>query len=143
MPKFMPPDGDVYNPDDAPHHPNEDLFRDIPLKWERVPGEYGWIYRPAAASVLAHPATPAVLALHAELVGLRLDPELAKVRRIDPVRGGRSLTSPGIWQDVKLPIPDADPVNEILAKAAEQTMSPAEMAKAADALMAQAKAQAE
>ena len=65
-----------------------------------------------------------------------------KVQRVDPVRGGRSLTSPGIWQDITAPVPDADPVNEVVAKAAEHSMTAAELMRASEALKAQAEAQA-
>ena len=140
MPKYMEPDGDVYNPADQPTHPWEDLFRDIPMKWDRVPGESGLVYRPAGPGVLALPQGPAALALHVQLCGFQLVEAKRKVQRVDPVRGGRSLTSPGIWQDITEPIPDADPVNEVVAKAAEHNMTPAEMMRAAEALQAQAKA---
>ncbi|AWY06521.1 minor tail protein [Gordonia phage Trine] len=143
MPKYMEPDGDVFDPDMAPSHPWEDLFRDIPLKWERVPGSDGLVYRPGGPGVLSHPTAPAQLAIHAELCGLRLHPEEARVRRVDPVRGGRSLTSPGIWQDVKTPVPEGDPVTEVLATAVGQNMTPAEMARAAERLMAEAKSRVE
>ncbi|QLF83998.1 hypothetical protein SEA_UPYO_19 [Gordonia phage Upyo] len=143
MSKFMEPDGDVYDPAQAPSHPWEDLFRDIPLKWERVPGGNGWVYRPAGPGVLTHPTTPARLALHVQLCGFQLVEDKRQVQRIDPVRGGRSLTSPGIWQDIKTPIPDANPVNEVLAEAARQEMTPAEMVRAAEALRSAAEAQAQ
>ena len=84
----------------------------------------------------------AALALHVQLCGFHLVEADRKVQRIDPVRGGRSLTSPGIWQDVTAPVPDTDPVNEVLATAASQTMTPAEMMRAAKALQAQAEASA-
>lgn len=142
MGKYMEPDGDVYNPSDQPTHPWEDLFRDIPLKWERVPGGEGYVYRPAGPGVLALPQGPAALALHVQLCGFKLVESERKVQRIDPVRGGRSLTSPGIWQDITKPVPDMDPVNDVVAKAAENQMTPAELMRAAEALKAQAEAQA-
>ena len=142
MGKYMEPDGDVYNPADQPTHPWEDLFRDIPLKWERVPGGEGYVYRPAGPGVLALPQGPAALALHVQLCGFQLVEAKRKVQRVDPVRGGRSLTSPGIWQDITAPVPDADPINEVMAKAAEHHMTPAELMRAAEALKAQAEAQA-
>ena len=135
MGKYLEPDGDVYDPSQQRTHPWENLFRDIPLKWERVPGESGYIYRPAGPGVLA-------LALHVQLCGFQLVESKRKVQRIDPVRGGRSLTSPGIWQDISAPVPDADPVNEVVAKAAEHSMTAAELMRASEALKAQAEAQA-
>ena len=140
MPKFMEPDADVYDPAKQPSHPWEDLFKDIPTKWERVPGKSGMIYRPAGPGVLALPQGPAALALHAQLCGFQLVESKRKVQRVDPIRGGRSLTSPGIWQDITVPVPDADPVNEVVATAAKHDMTPAEMMRAAEALQAQAQA---
>ena len=140
MGKYLEPDGDVYDPSQQRTHPWENLFRDIPLKWERVPGESGYIYRPAGPGVLALPQGPAALALHVQLCGFQLVEAKRKVQRIDPVRGGRSLTSPGIWQDISAPVPDADPVNEVVAKAAEHSMTAAELMRASEALKAQAEA---
>jgi|CXWJ01.1.fsa_nt_gi hypothetical protein len=142
MAKYMEPDSDVYNPLDQRTHPWENLFRDIPLKWEKVPGESGMIYKPGGPGVLATPLAPAAFALHVQLCGFKLVESERKVQRIDPVRGGRSLTSPGIWQDITLPIPDANPVNEVVAKAAEHQLTPAELMQAAEALKAQAEIQA-
>ena len=142
MTKYMEPDGDVYDPRQQRTHPWENLFRDIPMKWERVPGENGFIYRPGGPGVLGMPQLPASLALHVQLCGFHLVEADRKVQRLDPIRGGRSLTSPGIWQDISVPIPDMDPVNEVVAKAAENAMSPAELMRASEALKAQAEAQA-
>ena len=138
MGKYMEPTGDVYNPADQRTHPWENLFRDIPMKWERVPGQSGMIYRPGGPGVLAMPQAPAALALHVQLCGFKLVEDDRKVQRLDPLRGGRSLTSPGIWQDITAPVPDVDPVNEVVAKAAEQQMTPAELMRASEALKAQA-----
>ena len=80
--------------------------------------------------------------LHVQLCGFQLVEAKRKVQRMDPVRGGRSLTSPGIWQDITAPVPDADPVNEVVAKAAEHSMTAAELMRASEALKAQAEAQA-
>lgn len=138
MSKYLPADGDVYDPAAEPKHPWADLFRDMPLKWDRVPGEGVYLYRPAGPGVIAMPHTPHALALHVQLCGFKLHEDERKVQRIDPVRGGRSFTSPGIWQDIRKPIPDADPVNEVVAAAAERQLSPAELMRAAEALKTQA-----
>ena len=142
MGKTLEPQTDVYVP--PREHPWADQFRDVPVKWTKVPsphGSDGFVFTPAGPGVLSHPTVPSELARHAQLAGFILDPERAKIRRIDPVRGGRSLTSPGIWQDVQLPIPEGDPVNTVLATAAGEGLTPAEMIRASDELRAAAEAQ--
>lgn len=138
MSKYLPPDGDVYDPQAEPTHPWADLFRDIPMKWERVPGRDGWIYRPGGPGVLSMPQTPDLLARHVQLCGFQLDESKRLVQRIDPVRGGRSITSPGVWQDITAPVPEADPVGEVVAAAAERKLTPSELRRTAEALMNQA-----
>lgn len=148
MGKFLEPDEDVYREEDAPSHPWADLFRDIPQKWQRVPAPEGvnapegLVFRPAGPGTITLPTTPAHIAQHVQLCGFKLDETARQVQRIDPIRGGRSFTSPGIWQDLHLPIPDANPVNEVVAKAAEHQLTPAELMRASEALKAQAEAQA-
>ena len=142
MGKFMEPDPDVYDPSQQRTHPWENLFRDIPLKWERVPGESGYVYRPAGPGVLALPQGPAALALHVQLCGFKLDETARQVQRIDPIRGGRSFTSPGIWQDLRLPIPEGNPVHAVVQEAKAKNMTAAELAQAAEALAQAAELQA-
>lgn len=123
---------DVYT---APReHPWADWFRDIPMRWERVPdGTGAWVFK-AGPGVLTSPTTPSDLARHVQLCGFRRNPADAKVKRIDPVRGGRSLTSPGIWLDATAPEPEGSPVHTVVATAAGQNMTAAELVQAADAL---------
>lgn len=148
MGKFLEPDEDVYREEDAPSHPWADLFRDIPQKWQRVPAPEGvnapegLVFRPAGPGTITLPTTPAHIAQHVQLCGFTLDETARQVQRIDPIRGGRSFTSPGIWQDLRLPIPEGNPVNEVVAKAAEHQLTPAELMQAAEALKAQAEIQA-
>lgn len=140
MGKTLEPQMDVYVP--PKEHPWADHFRDVPTKWSRVPSPHGadGFVLTAGTGVLTHPTVPSQLARHAELAGFVLDPSRARIRRIDPVRGGRSLTSPGIWQDVQTPVPEGDPVHTVLATAAGEGLTPAEMIRAADELRAQAEA---
>lgn len=128
MGKFPVPQTDPYQP--PPEHPWADLFRDIPTSWERLPSG---LFK-AGGSVVTTPVAPSMFARHVQLCGFRLNSADAKVKRIDPVRGGRSLTSPGIWLDATEPEPEGNPVHTVVAAAAGQNMSAAELVQAADAL---------
>lgn len=143
MGKFMEPDPDVYNPTKAKDHPWADLFRDIPLSWRKVPNpKGGFVFQPAGPGVLTTPIAPAAFATHVQLCGFKLVEAERKVQRIDPLRGGRSLTSPGIWQDITLPVPEGSPVHAVVATAAASGMTPAELLQASEQLRAAAEAQA-
>lgn len=148
MGKFLEPDEDVYREEDAPSHPWADLFRDIPKKWQRVPAPEGvnapegLVFRPAGPGTITLPTTPAHIAQHVQLCGFKLDETARQVQRIDPIRGGRSFTSPGIWQDLRLPIPEGNPVHAVVQEAKAKNMTAAELAQAAEALAQAAELQA-
>lgn len=126
---------DVFDPAALVEHPWADDFRDIPLKWRRVPdGKGALVFQPDGPGVLATPIAPTAFARHVQLLGYRPIPEERKIRRVDPVRGGRSLTSPGIWQDISAPMPVGDPVHAVVATAAASGMTPAELMKASERL---------
>lgn len=134
--KTPPTQTDVFNPADLQEHPWADLFLDIPLKWQKVPnGKGGLVFMPDGPGVLATPVAPSALALHAQLCGFQLVESKARVRRIDPIRGGRSLTSPGIWQDITLPIPEGSPIHAVVATAMGSDMTPAELIQAGERLI--------
>lgn len=123
MPDY--PDGTNYV--DTPEHPWTDLFRDIPVSGHFVTTRTGVgkaakktrLWTPTARGVITLPSTASRIAEHAELVGLRLDPSLALIKRIDPVRGGRSITNPGEWVDITAPDPPPNPVHAVAAAAEE------------------------
>ena len=119
-------------------HPNTDLWRDVPTggefvkvtaasaamagdKFPLLKGKKKW-WRRTGRGAISLPATASRLAEHAELVGYVLDPKRAMIKRIDPVRGGKSLTSPGDWVDIDAPAPPPSPVNQ-LAAVAEQSLA--------------------
>ncbi len=128
------PDGSSYS--DQPLHPHTDLFRDIPISGTfakvRDPdtGRKRRIWRPTRRGVITLPATASRIAEHAELVGFRLDPALAVIKRIDPIRGGKSITNPGDWADVSAPEPPPNPVAVVAAAAAD--LMPAELLELRD-----------
>ena len=115
-------------------HPNTDLWRDIPTggefvkvtaaaigaagkdKFPMIKGKKKW-WRRTGRGAISLPVTASRLAEHAELVGYVLDPSRALIKYIDPVRGGKSLTSPGDWVDVDAPAPPPSPVNQLAAVA--------------------------
>lgn len=135
MGKLVAPLTDVYSP--PPAHPHADLFRDIPQGWEQRAYRGEDIWTPSGPGVISLPSTPDALATHVQLCGFVLDPDRAQVTRYDPLRGGRSITSPGIWQDVRVPAPEGDVVHTAVEQAAAK-LTPAEMRQAAEALLARA-----
>lgn len=107
-----------YVPEERKRHRWEDLFMDIPLKMERgLDGLYA-----AAGGPLLLPHTAARLAEHVELCGFG-DPDesAARIRRVDLPRGAFR------WQDVKVAIPDVDPVDKVHT-VANAALTPAERA---------------
>ncbi|WP_280305356.1 phage gene 29 protein family protein [Nocardia neocaledoniensis] len=122
------PDGTNFT--DVPQHPNTDLFRDIPTSGHFITtrdrkGKKTRIWRPTARGAITLPATASRIAEHAELVGFVLDPDRALIKRIDPIRGGRSITNPGTWVDVTAPVPDVAPVDVVAA--ASEALMPSEL----------------
>lgn len=123
------PDGTNF--EDTPQHPHTDLFRDIPLsgRWITVrdakTGKKARLWRIGGRGVITLPATAGRIAEHAELCGFRLHPELAKIKRIDPIRGGKSLTSPGDWVDITAPEPELAPIDKVTA--ATEELMPSEL----------------
>ncbi|MGI5222165.1 phage gene 29 protein family protein [Nocardia sp. CA-290969] len=119
------PDGSNF--EDTPQHPHTDLFRDIPIsgRWITIrdakTGQRTKVWRVGARGVITLPSTASRIAEHAELCGFRLHPELALIKRVDPIRGGKSITNPGDWMDINAPDPDPDPVHVVAAQA-EQLM---------------------
>ena len=131
-------------------HPNTDLWRDIPITGEfvRAPiiaaeiaaagGEAlpktkkRW-WRRTSRGAITLPVTASRLAEHAELVGYVHDPARAKIKYIDPVRGGKSLTSPGDWVDIDAPAPPQSPVKQFVA-AASAKLTPQELMELRDGL---------
>lgn len=115
-------------------HPNTDLWRDIPTGGEfvkvsaaaaaasggKLPKGKRRMWRRTGRGAISLPATSSRLAEHAELVGYVLDPSRAQIKYIDPVRGGKSLTSPGDWVDIDAPAPPQSPVNQLAAVAEQQ-----------------------
>ena len=135
MGKYLEEETDVY--EEPPEHPWADLFRDIPRKWERIEspaGPDGYIYRVAGPGTITLPTTPSDIARHVQLCGFQLVEAKRRVRRVDPVRGGKSFTSPGIWQDITADLPEGDPVHTVVQAAAEQGMTAAELQAASDRL---------
>ncbi|CAM3038387.1 hypothetical protein SKPI104516_15450 [Skermania piniformis] len=129
------PDGSNFR-DNPPDHPNTDLWRDIPMSGEWITirdkkGRKRRFWKATARGAITLPATASRLAEHAELVGYVLDPKLAKIKRQDPVRLGRSLTSPGDWVDLSAPDPAPNPVLEHAA-AAEAELTPVELRELRD-----------
>lgn len=130
------PDGTNY--DDTPPHPWTELFRDIPIsgQWVTVPPRPGSreaptrLWRPTARGAITLPATAARIAEHADLVGFELNPEKALIKRIDPIRGGGSITNPGNWVDITAPEPPPNPVHVVAAAA--QALMPSELLELRD-----------
>lgn len=124
------PDGSNF--EDTPEHPYTSLFRDIPMsgRWITVrdpkTGKRARVWRATARGVITLPTTASRIAEHAELVGMVLDPDRAQIKRIDPVRGGKSITSPGDWVPVDAEEPAPNPVADIAAQA-EQQLMPSEL----------------
>lgn len=146
MSKYLEPDTDVYDPQKVVNHPWADMFRDIPRKWEKVPnpkGADGYVFQPAGPGTITLPTTPGDLARHVQLCGFVLDEDKARVQRIDPVRGGRSFTSPGTWQDKALPIPEGNPVHAVVQTAVAAGMTAAELRQTAEQLAAAAEARSQ
>lgn len=149
MGKFLEPDTDVYDPAADPQHPWADLFRDIPRKWQKVPAPEGvdapegLVFAPAGPGTITLPTTASDIARHVQLCGFKLDETARKVQRIDPVRGGKSFTSPGKWQDILLPAPEGNVVHEVVQAAAAKGLTAAELQAASDALAEAAAIQAE
>lgn len=123
-------------------HPNTDLWRDIPTggefvkvssimaaaggdKFPLIKGKKKW-WRRTGRGAISLPITASRLAEHAELVGYELNPSKAQIKYIDPVRGGKSLTSPGDWVDIDAPAPPPSPVNQ-LAAVANAELAPHEL----------------
>lgn len=134
------PDGTNFA-DNPPDHPHTDLFRDIPMSgtWITVRGPKGTkarVWRATGRGAITLPATASRIAEHAELVGFVLDPDRAQIKRVDPVRGGRSITNPGNWVDIDAPEPAPDPVTQIAA-AAESQLMPHELIELRDRIDAQ------
>ncbi|WP_328660352.1 phage gene 29 protein family protein [Nocardia salmonicida] len=122
------PDGTNFA--DEPMHPHTDLFRDIPVSGHFITtrdrkGKKSRIWRPTARGAITLPATASRIAEHAELVGFVLDPDRALIKRIDPLRGGRSITNPGTWVDSDAPVPDVKPVDVVAA--ASEALMPSEL----------------
>ncbi|PPJ31848.1 hypothetical protein C5E45_32675 [Nocardia nova] len=134
------PDGTNF--EDTPLHPNTDLFRDIPMsgRWittfDPVTQTQAKVWKATARGVITLPTTASRIAEHAELVGFVLNPDLAQIKRIDPVRGGKSLTSPGEWVDIDAPEPPPNPVHQIAAQA-EHHLMPSELLELRDRIDAQ------
>lgn len=128
------PDGTNF--EDVPDHPNTALFRDIPRSGQWITtrdlrtGARAKVWKATARGVITLPMTASRIAEHAELVGYVLNPELAKIKRIDPVRGGKSITSPGTWVDIDVPEPPPNPVHQVDAQAAE--LMPSELLELRD-----------
>lgn len=133
------PDGSNFA-DNPPDHPHTDLWRDIPQsgRWITIrdkKGRKGKIWKATSRGAIILPTSASRLAEHAELVGYRLDPALAVIQRIDPVRGGKSITNPGDWIDITLPVPEADPVHEVAVQA--EQLLPSELLALRDRIDAQ------
>lgn len=137
-------------------HPLTDLWRDIPQTGEfvRAPivaaeiaaaggeplpkSKKKW-WRRTSRGAITLPVTASRLAEHAELVGYVHDPARAQIKYIDPVRAGKSLTSPGDWVDIDAPAPPQSPVNQFAA-AAEAKLMPQEVVELRDKLNEQIEA---
>ncbi len=106
-----------YDPESRQKHRWEALFLDIPMSMGRDPAG---VWQPSAGAIML-PHTAARLAQHVELAGFDLDPDRAQIRRVDLPRGAHR------WQDVRLEVPDPDPV-EAVHVAATAALTPAEKA---------------
>ena len=101
------------------------------MKWDPVPGESGLVYRPAGPGVLASPGSP--LASTSNYAVSSWWEAKRRVQRVDPVRGGRSLTSPGIWRTSPRRSPTPTPSTRWWPRPPNTPATAAELMRASEA----------